>query len=151
MTQSRSHQSGFAAIAAIFLVVVLAALGGFMLSFSNAQQLTSAQDVQGTRAYWAARAGLEAAIVGAVTRNLTDTTGTCSDASRAVSVPASVTVAPFLVTVSCTPLSYSDGVGVNIFQLKSTASVGTVGTVGYFERSVSVSVCRLQAPPYTFC
>ena len=52
-------QRGFAAIAAIFLLVVLAALGSFMLSFSNTQQLTSAQDVLGTRAYWAARAGLE--------------------------------------------------------------------------------------------
>lgn len=55
----RRHQVGFAAIAAIFLVVVLAALGAFMVTFSNTQQLTSAQDLQGTRAYWAARAGLE--------------------------------------------------------------------------------------------
>ena len=51
-------QHGFAVIAAIFLVVVLAALGGFMVTFSNTQQLTSAQDLQGSRAYWAARAGL---------------------------------------------------------------------------------------------
>ena len=56
------HQTGFAAIAAIFLVVVLAALGGFMMIFSNTQQLTSAQDFQGSRAYWAARGGLEWAI-----------------------------------------------------------------------------------------
>lgn len=52
-------QQGFAAIAAIFLVVILAALGAFMLTFSNTQQLASAQDLQGSRAYWAARAGLE--------------------------------------------------------------------------------------------
>lgn len=145
-------QRGFAAIAAIFLVVVLAALGGFMVSFSNSQQITSAQDVQGTRAYWAARAGLEVAIVSAMTRNLTDITGTCSDATRAVAVPTPVAIAPFSVAIACTPVSYTDGsVGINIFQLTSTASVGTVGSVGYIERSVSASICRLQASPYGFC
>jgi len=35
MTRIRLQQRGFAAIAAIFLVLVLAALGGFMVSFSN--------------------------------------------------------------------------------------------------------------------
>jgi MSHA biogenesis protein MshP len=144
-------QSGFAAIAAIFLVVGLAALGAFMVTFSNTQQLTSAQDVQGTRAYWAARAGLEVAIVSAVTRATSDTTGACSDASRLVAVPASITVTPFTVFITCTPASYTDGVGINIFQLQSTASVGGVGGIGYIERSVSASVCRLQAAPYTVC
>ena len=55
-------QSGFAAIAAIIVLTVLAAMGAYMMSFSNAQQLGSAQDIQGTRAYWAARAGLEWAL-----------------------------------------------------------------------------------------
>src|SRR5450830_1394703 len=59
MSRIQQAQRGFAAISAIFLVVILAALGAFMLTFSNTQQLTSAQDLQGTRAYWAARAGLE--------------------------------------------------------------------------------------------
>jgi len=51
-SQSRPahRQHGFAAIAAIFLVVVLAALGAFMVTYSNTQQLTSAQDIQGSRA-----------------------------------------------------------------------------------------------------
>ena len=59
MNRDHSAQRGFAAIAAIFLLVTLAALGGYMLTFSNTQQLTFAQDVQGARAYWAASAGLE--------------------------------------------------------------------------------------------
>ena len=58
MTMTSRVQHGFAAIAAIFLVVLLAALGAFMVGFSNTQQLNSAQDVQGSRAYWAARSGL---------------------------------------------------------------------------------------------
>ncbi len=50
---------GFALLSAIFILVVLAALGAFILSVSTNQQIGSALDVQGVRAYQAARAGLE--------------------------------------------------------------------------------------------
>jgi MSHA biogenesis protein MshP len=53
---------GFAIVTAIFLLVILAALGVGMLVFSKAQQTTSAYDVQGSRAYQAARAGIEWAL-----------------------------------------------------------------------------------------
>ena len=50
---------GFALVSAIFLLVVLAALGAYMMDFSSVQHSTSTQDVNGTRAYQAARAGME--------------------------------------------------------------------------------------------
>ncbi|MDO8931682.1 MAG: hypothetical protein Q7U97_04750 [Rhodocyclaceae bacterium] len=50
---------GFAIVSAIFILVVLAALGAFILSISSSQQIGSALDVQGVRAYQAARAGIE--------------------------------------------------------------------------------------------
>ena len=119
-------QRGFAAISAIFLVVVLAALGAFMVTFSNTQQLTSAQDLQGTRAYWAARAGLEWGIG---------------------SVPAcagtTLTIDTFTVVVTCTSQTYTEALATpNIFQFTSIAhSAGaTVGSVGYIERSLSASI-----------
>lgn len=52
-------QHGFAIISAIFILVVLSILGAFVLNISSMQQVSSAQDVQGSRAYQAARAGLE--------------------------------------------------------------------------------------------
>lgn len=133
MKQLRSLQGGFAAIAAIFIVVLLAALGAFMLTFSNTQQLTSAQDVQGSRAYWAARAGLEWAI-----------------ASVPVGATACWTTTPptsvngFNLNITCTPpSSYTDGTAtVRIFQLTFVASTGGVGTLGFVERSVSASLER---------
>ena len=127
----KSRQSGFAAIAAIFLIVILAALGGFMVSFSNTQQLTSAQDLQGTRAYWAARAGLEWGIgsVGATT-------------CWATTPPASID--GFNVTISCNVASYTEGAAtVYIFQLKSIASTdATPGSIGFVERSISAIIER---------
>ncbi len=52
-------QRGFSVVTAIFLLVVLAAMGAFMVTFSTVQHIPSAQDVQGVRAYQAARAGIE--------------------------------------------------------------------------------------------
>src|SRR3990172_2936053 len=52
-------QRGLSIVTAIFLMVVLAMLGAFMLSVTGLQQSSSQLDVQGVRAYQAARAGIE--------------------------------------------------------------------------------------------
>ena len=138
MTQRHRTQRGFAAVAAIFLVVILAALGGFMLTFSNSQQLTSAQDVQGTRAYWAARAGLEWALVAIPPASLA-TPNACT-----ITTPPA-TIEGFTITIGCTKATYTD-VGATsgisptaIFRFTVTASKGGVGSIGYIERQVSAS------------
>lgn len=134
-------QGGFAAVAAIFLVVVLAALGGFMLTFSNTQQLSSAQDVQGSRAYWAARAGLEWAVVAIPPAGLA-TLNTCT-----VTAPPT-TIDGFTIAIVCTKATYADtgvtsGVAPTaIFRITVTASTGTVGSIAYVDRSVTASVER---------
>lgn len=128
---SRS-QNGFAAIAAIFLVVVLAALGGFMLTFSNTQQLTSAQDVQGSRAYWAARAGLEWAVVA-----IPATPALCANPVAAPPTP----IEGFTIRILCSQNAYDEGgVTRTIYQFESQAYVGTVGSVGFIERSLSAAL-----------
>lgn len=130
MNPVRLHQRGFAAIAAIFLVVILAALGGFMVSFSNTQQITSAQDVQGSRAYWAARAGLERGIAG-----LAASAGACP----APSPPASFPVDGFVVTVNWGCSAHSEaGANVVIYRVGARASMGAGASA--IERSVSTSL-----------
>jgi MSHA biogenesis protein MshP len=131
MSQRPIRQSGFAAIAALFLLVVLAGMGAFMVTFSNVQQLGSAQDFQSARSYWAARAGLEWAL-GALTVDAT----ACPS-----SPPATVDAGGvFDVTINCSLQTYLEGtVTVKIFTLQSVASSGTVGSVGFVERSVSAT------------
>lgn len=134
MTPRQRTQQGFAAIAAIFLVVVLAALGSYMVSFSNTQQLTSAQDAQGSRAYWAARAGLEWAVAGHVA------------AAACVAPSTDLAVLGFTVRVACTLRTYADtsvtgAAATRVFNFTATASTGAaVGNVGFIERSVSASM-----------
>ena len=125
-------QRGFAAIAAIFVLVVLAALGAFMVTFSNTQQLTSAQDVQGSRAYWAARAGIEWAL------SLARSSGACPAASSAFTVN---TESVFNLTVTCTAQAHSEGAAaITVFSLTATATQGAVGSPSYVERSLSATL-----------
>ena len=140
MNPQRTAQQGFAAIAAVFLVVILAAFGAFMVSFSNTQQLTSAQDVQGSRAYWAARAGLEWAIAGvlatAPVAPATSPAATCPVSTAPVSVDG------FALTITCSSQAYVEGgMNLTVFALQSTATAGgAAGSTGYVERSVSASL-----------
>lgn len=124
-------QRGFAAITAVFLLVVLAALGAFMLTFSNTQQLTSAQDVQGSRAYWAARAGLEWGVSRVI-----------ANSAACPAPPVPFVIEGFTIVINCVPQTYNESGGtVTIFRLGATASQGgAVGSLAYVERSVSASV-----------
>jgi MSHA biogenesis protein MshP len=125
-------QRGFAIVAAIFLLVILSALGAFMLTMSSSQQITSAQDIQGTRAYWAAKAGIQWAA--------------SQVQSPAVACPAASTTFAldgFNVTVACTAKSYAEGTSTKIiYWVESTAksTTGSVGQVGYTERVVNAFI-----------
>ena len=50
---------GFALPSALFLLVILAMLGAFMLAVSGMQHAAQAVDVSSSRAYQGARAGIE--------------------------------------------------------------------------------------------
>ena len=131
MKPSQAHQTsrGFAAMSAVFLLVVLAGLGAYMLSFSNVQHIVSAQDVLGTRAYWAARAGLD--------------WGTAS-AGNGCPSPGRFELDGFTVQVTCSKRSYTDGadvVDVLVFQSQA-ANNAAVGSPGYVERSLSASLIK---------
>jgi MSHA biogenesis protein MshP len=95
---------GFSLISAIFLLVVLAALGVAMVSISSVQHQSATLDIQGVRAYQAARAGLEWGIYQRL-RN-----GNCAATSN-VAMPGGTSLSDFTVTVTCTADS---GAGLNI-------------------------------------
>ena len=88
---------GFSIVSAIFLLVVLAGLGAAMLNIATVQHAGSAMDVQGARAYQAARAGVEWGLY----RQIRD--GSCiADPGTSFALPAGTTLSQFTVTVICT-------------------------------------------------
>jgi len=147
------RQGGFAAIAAVFLVVVLAALGAFMVTFSNTQQLTSAQDIQGTRAYWAARAGLEWGI-GWVAASPVAGSLTVPSCPGALATVGTDFDGGLTVVTRCQRFDYTEGATVVnrfIFQFmaEATTTGSTPGSIGYIQRSISASMecVRNEAVP----
>jgi MSHA biogenesis protein MshP len=108
---------GFSLISAIFLLVVLAGLGVAMVSISTVQNTSSALDIQGVRAYQAAKAGIEwglymrlqppNSIYCSSTDPLLTSVNGISFRADNIAMPSDASLAGFTVTVVCTPTGTS--------------------------------------------
>lgn len=128
-------QRGFSIITAIFLLVVLAFLGVAMVTFSTSQHQSSAMDVMGSRAYQAARAGVEWAAFQVVT-------GAGCPASTVLPALGG-TLQPFTVTITCGASAVAGDSITNVFVVNSTARTdGNPGDAGYIERVISTKMGR---------
>lgn len=137
------HMRGFAMLSAIFILVVLAALGAFIVNISTTQQVGSALDLQGVRTYQAARAGIEWGLY----RQLRD--GSCAGATS-FSFTAD-TLAGLTVTVVCAETPGGFG-GPTVRSITSTActqpnaaepmcpNTTAPTSPGYIERRLAVSL-----------
>lgn len=151
MTTARRFQRGFSLVAAIFMLVILAAIGAFMVTIGTVEHATAAYAAQGTRAYQAAQAGIEWGIFGA----LTNRTATCG-ATQATPTTATLNpLAPglngFAVTVVCSYTDHQEA-GVTgssipstpnqfkVFSIVATATYGPFGSSNFFSRTVEVTV-----------
>ena len=112
---ARSRCRGFSIISAIFILVVLAALGAFVVNISTNQQIGATLDVQGVRAYQAARAGIEWGIyqleaTPAYNFGYASPNPNLRACPAATSfVPAASTLAGFTVTLRCAATSDVSG------------------------------------------
>lgn len=131
----RDFQRGFSLVTAIFLLVVLSALGAMMVTFFTAQQQSLALDVMGARAYQAAKAGVDWGAYQALQA------GSCSANTPLV---LGGTLAPFNVVVACQAIAYSEAAAtVTLYSLRSTATYGTaVNRPDYVERVIDVTIAK---------
>ena len=142
----RKMQRGFSLVSAIFLLVVIAALGTFAVTLSTTQQQSAALDVLGARAYQAARAGIEwgayqvlpnSAVVGGFAENCR------AGATSQVLAPLPNTLSGFNVNVGCDATAHSEAAAtITLYQLTSTATRGTVATPDYVERQMTVTIAQ---------
>ncbi len=133
----KNHSCGFALISAIFLLVVIAALGLFALSISNTQQHSSVMDALGSRAYQAAKTGIEWG-----TYQISKGGVTSCTSFPQPTMPPGTQLSSFTVTVECTlSPQYTEGVSTfYVYQLTSIATTGTVGSANYFERQIQIAI-----------
>lgn len=137
-------QRGFSLVSAIFLLVVIAALGTFGVTLSTTQQQSAALDVLGARAYQAARAGIEWGAYQVLPASAAAFATACrGGATSQVIAPLPNTLAGFNVTVGCSATSHVEGVSTLwVYQLDSTAAQGTVATPDYVERQMAVTIAQ---------
>jgi MSHA biogenesis protein MshP len=100
--RARRRSAGVGLVSAIFLLVVLAGLALAMVSIAGAQHAASALDVQGARAYQAARAGIEWSLF----QNLRKQS--CAPLTS-FALPAASALNGFVVTVTCTTIAAPAG------------------------------------------
>ncbi len=128
----KNKQPGFTLISAIFLLVVIAALGLFAVTISTTQQQTSVMDFQGSRAYQAAKAGIEWGIYRVTKDSACPTTSPTMPAGQ---------LSSFTVALTCSFSTYTEGTDTfSVYQLTSKASSGTIGSSNYVERQLQVAI-----------
>ncbi|MFT3734144.1 MAG: hypothetical protein QM776_03830 [Rhodocyclaceae bacterium] len=110
------HARGFVLPAAIFLLVVLATLGAFLVHITMASNVGAGQDIQGARAVQAARLGVETGLY-AVQASGSCAGGTLSGVSQ---------LNGFKITWACSSTAIvDDGTPRTIYQITSTACTTT--------------------------
>ena len=128
----RHRQRGVSLVAAVFLLVVLAALGAFAVRLGVMQQQTASGGLLATQALHAARSGIawgaHRAIAG----------GWCASASLSLSEGGT---AGFTVDVSCTQTSHIErGETLDVFVFSVLAERGSYGTADYVSRRLEAKV-----------
>jgi len=135
MTGLRSirNERGMSLVTALFILVVLAAIGGYMVLTAGVQGQTTVMALQGARAYHAARSGLEWGIY----RDLAS--GSCNTGTFEVN--------GFSVTVDCSgseTIFDEGGQSFKVFHITSLAEWGSYGDEGYVSRQLTVRVTNAQ-------
>jgi MSHA biogenesis protein MshP len=127
----KSRQTGFTLIAAIFLLVVVAALVVYITNIRVVQQTTLLYGVQGARASLAARSGIEWGIHRAIVN------GSCA----ATTSFTHAAFAGFDIEVQCGQTTHDEGgTTIDTFSLIAIASSGSFGSLDYVQRRIQASV-----------
>lgn len=155
ITMRHKVQRGFSLITAIFLLVVLAALGAMMVTFVAVQQQSSAIDALGSRAYQAARAGIEWGAFQITQSQVVSPSGVFATACQlgTSSVPvtpstqptlAGTPLSPFSLADSCFATTYTEGASsAVVYTITATASGvnGTApGSTDYVQRVMQATI-----------
>jgi MSHA biogenesis protein MshP len=139
MTAQRHRQRGVSIIAAIFLLLLFAALAAFMVSMTSTANMTSAQDMQGVRAYQAAQAGVEWGLFQLDPNDTAVALPACFADTALGQVPG------FSVAVSCArSVIFTEGGGtVAVYQIVARATVpGAAAPPAAIEREAEARVAK---------
>ncbi len=128
----RRFQTGFSLVPALFLLVVLAALGLVAVRLAGVQHQTVVLAMQSGRAYAAARSGIDWSAYQALVN------GSCAAATLNLTEGG---LAGFSVDTNCSSSTHSEGPDtVNVYVIDAFAWSGTYGNPDYVSRRMRSTV-----------
>ena len=128
-------QQGFSLLMAIFILVVLSLVSTYIVSIVAISRSTNTLALQGIRAYFAARSGIEWGIFQVV-----------NNPSVCFSSPTNLNltqggISGFNVSVSCSLTNFTEGAtSFNVFTVTALSTFNTFGDTDYVSREMSVKV-----------
>ncbi len=123
-------------VTAIFILVVLGLLGGYMLKFSALQHRTFDEALQGAKAYQAAKAGIEWAIA------RVNNGGACADIGAQTAMTFNG-LEGFSVGLSCSSASYSEATtNMVVYRINALSQFGDYADSDYVAREIEVSIVK---------
>lgn len=131
-----NRQRGFSLVTAMFILVVVALLGSYMVKLTLVQTATFNASLQGARAYQASRAAIEWSIA------RISNGGTCGDVNAQTAMSFSG-LSGFSVRLTCSSQSYSEATStLTAYRVDALATFGTYGTRGYVARELEANIVK---------
>jgi len=128
------HQTGFSLVMAIFILLVLGLLGGYMASLMGVETATSTDALQGARAYQSARAGIEWALA------RINNGGDCDDVNAQTAM-GFAGLEGFSVRLTCSSTSYSEAdQSWTVYRVKALSQSGAYGSNDYYARELEITL-----------
>lgn len=127
-------QRGFSIVMAIFVLVVLGLLGGYMVRMAGVQLSTFNQTLLGARAYQAAHAGIEWSIA------RISNGGSCTDVNAQTAM-SFAGLNGFSVRLNCSSEHYSEAdKNLTVYRINALSQFGSYSSSEYVARELQVSI-----------
>lgn len=140
------RQRGFVLVLAVFMLVMLAAISAYLLTISNLQVQTAAQDELGARAYQSARTGIEWGAYQILRAPAQPFATACIAGATTQTIALSGQLAGFSVAVTCQAGAVQTE-GASTYRAYNITSTGCnqaacpgAASATYVERQLKVSV-----------
>jgi len=136
------RQSGFSLISAIFLIVVVALLGVFMVTIGSVQQTTATFSLLSSRASFAADSGMQWAMRRIAQDAAVGLNCTAAPATGSVNFTiGNGAVSGYTVVVGCSVQNFTENPdNYNVYNVTSRASRGTLGSPDFHSRTLRASI-----------
>jgi MSHA biogenesis protein MshP len=148
------RQRGFSLPTAIFVMIILLLVGGYMMSISSVQHSSTALSIEGARAYYAARSGFEWAAAQATASQAShDAICGAGGTTTVFTVPAGTgAIGGFTLSVTCDDITAGQFREANLLYEMDHISVvatrgGVPGNSDYVSRTLQGTVTTAAPLP----